>query len=154
MRNWNALQLARAAMIGALYLALTLALSAISFGPVQFRVAEALTLLPVLFPEATAGLFAGCFTANIVGGYGLPDAVIGSLATLIAGLLTVRLREKPFLAALPPVLVNAVAIGLMLHFFAGAPLLITMLYIALGQAAACYALGLPLLSVMRRVLKR
>ena len=60
-------------MIAALYAALTVALSPLSFGPVQFRVAEALTLLPFFMPEAIPGLFIGCFLSNIAGGFGLID---------------------------------------------------------------------------------
>ena len=62
-------------MIAALYAALTVALSPLSFGPVQFRVAEALTLLPFFMPEAIPGLFIGCFLSNIAGGFGLIDIV-------------------------------------------------------------------------------
>jgi uncharacterized membrane protein len=142
--------LTRAAVIAALYAALTLALAPISYGAVQLRVAEALTLLPLLWAEAIPGLFIGCFLANLIGGYGILDAVVGGLATLIAALLTRRLRRNAWLAALPPVLVNAVAIGLLLYFVADAPLWMTMLTVGAGQAAACYALGLPLLALLKK----
>lgn len=148
MNNWTTRTMTRAAAIAALYAAVTLLLSAISFGPIQLRVSEAMTLLPVIWPEATVGLFIGCFLSNLIGGYGIIDAVVGGFATLVAGLLTHKLRGNRWLAALPPVLVNAVVIGVMLYFVADAPLWATMLYIGLGQAAACYALGLPLLAVL------
>lgn len=148
MRGMNTRALTRAAVIAALYAVLTLVLAPISFGPMQLRVSEAMTLLPILWPEAAAGLFVGCFLANLIGGYGIMDAVVGGLATLIAALLTRRLRHNRWIAALPPVLINAVAIGLLLHFVAEAPLWLTMLYIGAGQALACYALGMPLLAVM------
>lgn len=144
MKNWTVRTLTRAAVIAALYTVLTLIFAPISYGPMQFRVSEALTVLPCLWAEAVPGLFIGCCLANLIGGYGLADVIVGGLATLIAALLTRKLRGKPWLAALPPVLINAVAIGVMLHFVADAPLWATMLYIAVGQAGACYALGLPL----------
>lgn len=140
--------LTRAGVIAALYAAVTLLLAPISFGPMQLRVSEAMTLLPVLWAEAVPGLFVGCFIANLIGGYGIVDAVVGGIATLVAALLTRALRGKRAVAALPPVLVNAVAIGLLLHVVADAPLWLTMVYIGVGQALACYALGLPLLSVL------
>lgn len=143
-------QLARAGVIAALYTAVSLLLMPISFGPMQLRVSEALTLLPVLWPEAIPGLVIGCFLSNLIGGYGIIDAVVGSLTTLLAALATRRLRNSRWLAALPPVLLNAVAIGLLLHFVAEAPLWLTMAYIGLGQALACYALGLPLLSLIEK----
>ena len=98
--------LASGAMIAALYAVLTVAMAPISYGPVQLRVSEALTLLPFYRPEAVLGLFAGCVVANFFGGYGLVDMIVGSCATLIAALLT-RRAPNLWLAALPPVLSNA-----------------------------------------------
>lgn len=143
-------RITRAAAIAALYAAITLLLAPFSFGQIQLRVSEALTLLPCLWLEAVPGLFVGCFVANLIGGYGLADAVVGGLATLLAAVLTRQLRHNKYIAALPPVLVNAVAIGLLLYFVAEAPLLLTMLYVGLGQAAACYVLGIPLLAALDR----
>lgn len=150
MRGAGAKALTRAGAIAALYAAITLILAPISYGPMQARVSEAMTLLPILWVEAIPGLFIGCFFANLIGGYGIIDAVAGGLATLLAAVLTRRLRRVRWAAALPPVLVNGVVIGLLLHALADAPLPATMLYIALGQAIACYALGLPLLAVMEK----
>ena len=81
----------RSSVIAALYAALTLVLALVAYGPVQFRVSEALTILPLFFPEAIPGLFVGCFIANIPSG--LWDMVIGSAATLIAAVAT-RFSKK------------------------------------------------------------
>jgi uncharacterized membrane protein len=108
--------LIRAAVIAALYAAVTLLLAPISYGPLQFRVSEALTLLPMLTPAAIPGLFVGCLAANLLGGATALDIVFGSLATLGAAILTRRLREKPLIAALPPVLVNAFVVGAVLAY--------------------------------------
>ena len=48
--------IARMGLIAGLYVAVTFLLSAISFGPVQVRISEALTLLPIIYPEAITGL--------------------------------------------------------------------------------------------------
>ena len=86
-------KLASAAVAGAAYAALTLLLAPISFGLVQFRVSEALCILPA-FASCTAwGLWAGCAIANLAGGYGLPDIVFGSLATLGAALCMARIAK-------------------------------------------------------------
>ena len=69
----------RIALFAAVYAALTIALAPISYGPVQFRVSEAMTVLPALFPEAAPGLFIGCFIANLFGGNGALDVIFGSL---------------------------------------------------------------------------
>ncbi len=143
--------MALSAAIAAVYAVLTYVLAPISYGPVQFRVAEALTLLPILIPEAIPGLFVGCLLANLLGGYGAADIIFGSLATLAAAILTYRLRKNRYMAALPPVIVNAVVIGIMLNVVAGFELFTTMGYVALGQAGAVYILGLPLLKAMEKI---
>lgn len=107
--------IARAALIAALYFVLTAFLPAISYGPVQIRISEALTLLPALMPvSATLGLFAGCLLANLYGMAmsitGIYDVIFGSLATLVAALLTTRIKKKPFLP-LPTIIVNAVVVS-------------------------------------------
>ena len=153
MRKITVQQLTRAAIVGALYAALTLLASAfgIAYGPVQFRLSEALCVLPFLFPETAWGLFAGCWVANLISPYGPLDMVVGSLATLLAALWTAKCRRKWF-APLPPVVCNGVLVGAVLAWqqsgswetffpaFAANALSVT-----LGEAAVCFVLGLLLL---------
>lgn len=141
--------MAHVAMIAAIYAALTITLAPISYGPLQLRVAEAMTVLPYFFPAATPGLFLGCFLANLFGGYGWQDVVFGSLATLTAAMLSRRMPH-PWLVPLPPVLVNALVIGAVLHFTTGLPILLLMLEVGLGQLGSCYGLGLPLLYTIKK----
>ncbi len=143
--------LLRAAVIAALYAAVTLLLAPISYGPLQLRVAEALTLLPILTPAAVPGLFVGCLAANLLGGATALDVVFGSLATLAAALLTRRLRNRPLVAALPPVLVNALVVGAVLALAYNMPFWLTALEVGAGQLGACYALGLPIYYALRRL---
>ncbi len=138
------------AAIAALYAVLTL-VATFYFGEVQFRVSEALTLLPVFFPEAIPGLFIGCLIANLLMGAVPLDIVFGSLASLLAALLTYFLRKNRYVAAVPPVIVNALIVGIVvLHFAYGAPMLASIFYVAVGQAASCYVLGLPLLKALEK----
>lgn len=143
------LLITRGAIIAALYVVLVLVFQPISFGPVQFRVAEALTVLPFLMIEAVPGLFIGCLIANIFGGLGLLDVFLGSAATLAAALLTYYMPNK-LLAAGAPVVVNGLIVGAYLSFLTDMPMLLSVLYVALGEAMACYALGLPLLNLLTR----
>lgn len=140
-----------AASIAALYAALTLLFAPVSYGPVQFRISEALTVLPVLFSSAVPGLTLGCLLANILGSATPWDVVFGTLATLLAALFTRCLRRNIWLAAAAPVVCNAVIIGLVLHFtLADALLIPTMASVGLGEAAVVYALGVPLLLTLQR----
>ena len=158
MRKITTRQMTVAAIVGALYAALTLLSSVfgIAYGPVQFRFSEALCVLPFLFPETAWGLFAGCWVANLLSPYGLPDMIIGSLATLIAALCTSKCRSK-WLAPLPPVVCNGILVGAVLAWQQtgfGDAFLPAFLFnggsVALGEAAVCFILGLVLLRTMEK----
>ncbi len=127
MRTKHIRQLTEIGVIAALYAALTLVLPVASFGPIQCRASEALTILPVFTPAAIPGLTLGCFIANLVGlsmganVAGAWDLLLGTLATLLAALCTygfrrVTLRGWPWLSLIPPVLFNAVIVGAELTF--------------------------------------
>ena len=139
-----------AAIIAAIYAALTLALPALSYGQLQCRLSEALTLLPMLLPQAVPGLFVGCLVANLLSPVGAMDIIFGSLATLLAALGTRVLRKKPLLAAACPVIANGVIVGVMLSVAYGLPLWLTMLEVALGEAVAVAA-GFGLMQALKRV---
>lgn len=148
-------RLTRAAVAGALYAAVTLLAAPISFGAIQCRVSEALTLLPWLFPETGWGLFVGCLIANILGSGNPLDIVFGSLGTLLSAGLTAHSRKKGY-AALPPVILNGVMVGAALSyaaspeaFWVSFPLI--ALEVAAGEAVAVFALGLPLLTLLGRI---
>lgn len=146
--------LCQGAAIAGLYAALTLLLLPISFGTggsFQLRVSEALTLLPVLTSSSVPGLFVGCLLANFLCGAPLPDIVFGSLATLLAAVLSRRLRKNVYLSALMPVLCNTVIVGAMLSFVYGLPLPYACLTVAPGEAAACFLLGIPLCRGLERI---
>ena len=145
-------------MVAALYCVLTLALHPLSFRALQFRVSEALTLLPVLTADAVPGLFVGCLLANLLGGAIWYDVIFGALATLMAAFCTLKLREKPFLAAAMPVAFNGLIVGPVVYFeflHAGTiqwgELFGTMGTVALGEAAVCFTLGLLLVRTLSRL---
>lgn len=140
------------ALIAALYAVLTIALAPISYGQIQVRVSEALTILPFFTPAAIPGLFIGCVIANIYGGVGILDIIFGSLATLIAALLSWKMPK--YLVPLPPVIANGVIVGATLSYVYQLPLVETMLWVALGEAIACYVLGYLLLTQLDRVKDR
>lgn len=154
--RFNTRYLVRAALIAAVYVALTYAAGALNlaYGPVQFRFSEALTVLPFLLPEAVPGLFAGCVVSNLLSPYGALDLVVGSLATLLAAGWTGKCRRR-FLAPLPPVVCNAALVGAMIAWYEtgfGAGFAPAFAYNALtvgaGEAAVCCLLGLPLLRIL------
>ena len=105
-------KIAYSAVVAAMYFALTLLLQPISFGPVQFRLSEALVMLPYIMPESILGITIGCAAANAFSTFPVYDVIFGSLATLIAGILTSKIKNA-WLSGLPPVLLNALVLPLM-----------------------------------------
>jgi uncharacterized membrane protein len=132
------------AVIAAMYTALTLIFAPISFGAVQFRISEMLTVLPFFAPTAIYGLFIGCVISNIFGGNGIYDILFGSLATLAAAYATYRIKAK-ILAPAPPVIINAIVIGVMLGLVYKLDIPLSILTVGLGQLVVLYGLGLPLI---------
>lgn len=141
-----------AAIIAAMYAVLTILIPGGS-GQIQIRVSEALTVLPFFTPAAIPGLFLGCLISNVFVGAGIYDIIFGSLATLIAALLTWKMPLKQ-LAPLPPIIVNAVVVAGVLKLSIAAPFLVTMGFVALGEIVACYLLGYPLLLVLEKSRQR
>ncbi len=152
MRNSKTLLIARSAVICALYVALTYACMPLAYGIFQVRIGEALTILPLLYPEAIPALFIGCILSNIGSPFGFYDIIIGSCVTLVAGVLTYivgkKVKNKPLkivLGGLPPVLLNAFilpAMWLLFDFESGYAL--NMASLLLTQSVFVYALGTPL----------
>lgn len=144
--------LVQAALIAAIYAAVTLLFGFMSFGEVQVRVSEALTILPMFTPAAIPGLFIGCLISNLIGSASIFDIVFGSLATLLAAFLTRKLRGKIAFALMPPVLVNAVVVGLVLSLTLGNfPFWLAFLTVGAGQLVSCYGFGLALWWGMKRL---
>ena len=143
--------MAQAAMIAAIYVVLTVIFAPISFGQIQFRVSEALVVLPVFTPAAIPGLFIGCLIGNILGGAILPDIIIGSIATLIGAVFTWMLRRRSrFLAPLPPILANALLVPFVLYYGYQIiiPIPLQMLTVGLGEVLSCGVLGMIVYAVM------
>ena len=153
MKSLSVRRLTFAALIAAVYAALTMALGFISYGPVQFRIAEALCILPFFMPFTTWGLFVGCILANLVTGCAPWDVVFGSLATLIGAAGTYLLRKKPLLAWIPPVLSNAIIVPIVLQRVYGVPdsFWYLMLTVGAGEVIACGILGLLLYKALQKV---
>lgn len=144
--------LVQAALIAAMYAAITLLLRPFGFGPVQFRLAEALTVLPAIIPAAIPGLFIGCFLANWLGLAPMVDIVFGSLTTLIAAFITYLLRKNKILLPLPPVVLNASIVGTYVYYLIDNTyaLHIIILSIGLSELIICYGLGLLLYTIVDR----
>ena len=160
MRRFTTKELTLAALVAALYAVLGYfgEIFGLTFGAVQIRFAEALTVLPFLFPATGPGLVIGCLLTNILSPYGPMDIVLGTLATAIGVYFTAR-APKWWLAPLPPVLANLLIlppmwawqeVGAVNGAFWAACGFNAATFVV-GEIAACYVLGTLLLTVLPRV---
>lgn len=147
----NIKKLVTTALVAAIYATLTLGLGAISYGPIQFRVAEIMVLLPFIKKDYIWGLTIGCFLANIIGPYGVPDIIFGTTATFLsvyAVYMTRKIMDGKKYALLVssiwPTVINAIIIGIMLNIFFGLPLMLSMAQVGFGQFVVITIIGVPL----------
>lgn len=154
MRNKKVIYMLQAAMIAAIYVVLVFVFDYWSFGPIQFRIAEALTILPFFTPAAIPGLFVGCFLANFLHGAILADVIFGSIATLIGAVGTYLLGKAKlkWLVTVPPILANTVIVPFVLKYGYGAEEAIPymMLTVGGGEIIVCGILGMLLLLALNK----
>lgn len=152
MESISTRRIAKSGVIAALYVVLTLALSALSYGSVQFRVAEALMLLCLFSKDYVVALTVGCFISNIFSNVGAIDTIVGTAATLFAGVCIYLLRDKLnyLTASIFPVLFNAVFVGLELKIVLNEPLVLSMLGVAAGEIVCVTIVGSILLKALSK----
>ena len=160
-QNKKLLFLVMSGVIAALYTVLTMVLAPLSFGNIQFRASEAMTLLPLFTPAAVPGLTLGCAIANAAGVAtganmaGWLDVLFGSTATLLAAVGTRLLRRIewkgiPYLAVLPPVVFNALIVGGELAAVYQLPFWLCALEVGAGELAVCVVLGIPMVLAIKK----
>ena len=158
MKRRTALYITQGAVIAALYVALTelSTLVGLSSGVIQFRISEALCVLPAFTPAAIPGLFIGCLISNLLAG-GIPlDVIFGSVATLIGAVGAYLLRRCRWLVPLPTVLANVLivppilkyAYGIEYAFGTHSALPFFMLTVGIGEVVCAYILGIALYSAL------
>ena len=153
MKNKSVTFLTQAAMIAAVYVVLTYLFAPFSFGEIQVRISEALTILPLFTPAAIPGLFIGCLIGNILGGAILPDIIFGSAATLIGAVFTFKLRHKnPLLGPVPPIAANTVIVPFVLRYGYGVilPIPFMMATVGIGEIISCGVLGMVVYYALNR----
>ena len=152
MKREHILTITQGAVIAALYTALTVVFAPISFGAMQVRVSEVLTVLPMFTPAAVPGLFIGCILANVLGGAVIWDTLFGSIATLIGAFGGYLLRKHRWLVPLPTIAANAVIVPFVLRYAyeVNIPIPLLMLYVAVGETISAYLLGELLITVLQK----
>lgn len=154
MRNKRVLFITQAAMIAALYVVLTVFVSAFNLasGAIQVRISEALTVLPAFTPAAIPGLTIGCLISNLITGCLPLDIIFGALATLLGAIGTHLLRKHKWAVPIPPILANALIVPFVLayvyHIPGGVPYFI--LTVGIGEIISCGILGMIVYNIFAR----
>lgn len=153
-RNISIHRLTACGIIACIYAVLTLGTASISYGPIQFRIAETLCVLPFFAPWTMWGLTIGCLIANLFSTVSALDILVGTAATALAAFLTGRSKNR-FLAPIPPVICNSVFIGALLSatetpdaFWRGFGLF--SLQVGAGEFLTAYLLGSVLITIFVR----
>ena len=150
----NTDRIVKTAIVAAIYAALTIGLSPLSYGPIQFRLSEVLILLAFVNSDYIVGLTIGCLIANLLGPYGLADIAFGTFATLVSAYLVnvtpklIKNKYAIWVASLWLVLANAVIVGLMLNIFFKLPFLLCMLEVGIGEFGVVTVVGVPLFKLL------
>ena len=163
MKKSKVLFIAQGAVIGAIYAAATYLSSVfgIAYGPIQFRLSEALTVLSAITPAAIPGLTIGCIIGNLGSPMGLWDIIFGSLASLIAASLgyklkSIKIKNIPLPSILMPVILNGIIVGGETVFFMSseeatfALFVVNALEVAAGELIVCLAGGIPVYLALKK----
>ena len=154
MRSKRVTFITQAAMIAAIYVVLTMFVSALNLasGAIQIRISEALTVLPAFTPAAIPGLFVGCLISNLMSGCLPLDVVFGSLATLLGACGSFLLRKWKWAVPVPPILSNVLIVPLILtyvyHIPGGIPYF--MVTVGIGQIISCGVLGMIIYNILAK----
>ena len=136
-------KVAQIGIIAAVYAVLTIFLAPISYGNIQFRFSEILTLFAFFNPIFIPGLTLGTFIANLMSPLGIVDIIFGTIATFISVFFMSKMKNL-LLASLWPVVINGIIIGLELYYLFQLPLALTVFQVAFGEFVVVTIIGVPL----------
>ncbi len=143
MKKYDVMMMSKVGIIAALYVALTLAFSPLSYGGIQFRIAEVLVLLVLYKKEYSISLILGCFVSNLFSPLGWADIVFGTLATALSVIPMMFVKNK-YIAALFPVIFNGLIVGAELYYVLELPFWLSTFEVAVGEFVVIYIVGIAL----------
>jgi len=153
MKNSWTKFITRTALVAGVYILSTLIVFPVASGAIQFRISEALCLLPLIFVDAVPGLFIGCLLSNLITGCSPADVILGSIITLTASIFTFFTGKifknkwlKVMVGGIFPVLLNALFLPLIwLLYGTGAYVYyLEVCFLLIGQTVSVYLLGIPM----------
>ena len=146
MKNITVSKITKVAIVAAVYAVLTAAIAPISYGPIQFRISEIMTLLAFIDPLYIPGLVLGCAISNLFSPLGIVDVIVGTTATFIS-VYMISKSKSLFIASLWPT-INCVFIGAELYYLQHLPFWLTSLEVAIGEFVVVTLIGYPIFRVL------
>lgn len=154
----------RAGLVAGLYVVLSLLTLPIASGAIQFRLSEALTILPLFFIEAIPALFVGCMLSNLITGCMLLDVILGSVITIVASVLTYIIGKlikstalKIIIGGVFPIVLNAIFLPILWIAIYGAikyVYILQVLFLLISQGLSVYGFGTPLYLAVRKHIEK
>ncbi|MBS4539541.1 QueT transporter family protein [Clostridium sp. D2Q-11] len=151
MKKFNAKIIAKIGIVAAIYVVLTVAFPLLSYGQVQFRVSEMLTLLAFFNPIYIWAVTIGTFFANMASTLGPIDIIVGTIATFLAVYPMTKVKNI-WIASLFPAIANGIIIGLQLNILFGLPLIPSMAYVAFGELVVVTLIGVPVMKALKKII--
>lgn len=148
-KDFNAIRITKIAVVAALYFGLTVLLSPLSFGNIQFRFSEILVLLVFYKKDYCYSMVVGCLLANLFSPMFIFDITFGTFATLLA-VIGIRYSKNLWIAAIFPVVFNGIIVGIELKIALQLPLFLSMATVALGELVVVMILGVPIFKILQK----
>ncbi|WP_039238663.1 QueT transporter family protein [Clostridium novyi] len=146
VKNITVSKITKVAIVAAVYAVLTAVIAPISYGPIQFRISEIMTLLAFIDPLYIPGLVLGCAISNLFSPLGIVDVVVGTTATFIS-VYMISKSKNLFIASLWPT-INCIFIGAELYYLQHLPFWLTSLEVAIGEFVVVTLIGYPIFRVL------
>lgn len=141
--------LVKIAITAALYAVATMAIAPLSYGAVQFRFSEVMTLLAFVDPVYIPGLVLGCALSNLYSPLGIVDVIVGTAATFLSVYMISKTKHL-FIASLWPTVMNSIIVGAELFFVLHQPFWISAAYVAIGEFVVVTCIGYPLFKLLMK----
>lgn len=149
MKNISIKDVVVLSMVAAIYVILTVGLSPLSYGDVQFRISEALMLLIVYKRRYAISLILGCFVSNLFSPVGFVDILFGTLATVVASIPMLFIKKLE-VSSLFPSIANGIIVGLELAIVYDLPIAFTMFTVFVGEFVVVSLIGIPLFRFLEK----
>ncbi len=140
-------KLVKIAITAAVYTVATLAIAPLSYGAIQFRLSEVMTLLAFIDPVYIIGLVLGCAISNLYSPLGIVDVIVGTSATLISVYMISKTKNL-LISTLWPTIMNGLIVGAELFFVLNQPFWLSTIYVALGEFVVVTCIGYPLFKLL------